>query len=54
MIHALYFIVGWLVAWRVQRYSRNALLLVLLWPIPIAAHLVYLVTGKYPWWHPPI
>ena len=54
MIHAAYFIVGWLIAWRVSDFSRNALLLVLLWPIPIAGHLVYVVTGKYPRWMPPI
>jgi hypothetical protein len=47
-----YLVVGYAVAWRALPFSRNALLVLLLWPLPVAAWLVWLVTGKYPWWTP--
>lgn len=54
MILAAYLIIGAAIAWRVLPFSRTALVVVLLWPWPIAGHLVYKVTGKYPRWMPPI
>jgi len=52
MIHALYLLVGWIIAWRVFPSGRNSLMVLILWPLPIAAHLIYLIRGKYPWWTP--
>lgn len=54
MIHAIYLIAGWLVAWRALPNGRNSLMVILLWPWPVAAHLVYIFRGKYPRWTPPL
>lgn len=35
-------------------FGRNSISVTLLWPWPVAAHLVRLVTGKYPKWTPPL
>lgn len=54
----LYLLTGVLIARKVTPMSfpfgRNAVMVTLLWPWPVAAHLVSKVTGKYPSWTPPL
>lgn len=51
-----YILVGLVVAWRTCPLSfplgMNAVTVTLLWPWPVAAHVVSLLTGKYPRWTP--
>lgn len=55
-IGGLYLLTGTILAFIITPFSwpfrRNALLVTFLWPWPIAAELVRMLTGRYPPWTP--